>query len=211
MKSGGMDFRFLKLQLVLLIVAVLGLGAVSWITWSEFFQVHYVSVGLTGVHHLGSAFKIDEFNVDGTDGGNVGWGGGGGSSTCCVDLPKKWTPGLTVMVRWAVSDWSKADSAETEAGNLDTVVSSGMFRARIPVEKYENPEQLYVHFLASGRARVVSSYFGTGIHHPVADNDPDAVLRATSGTPVRQLFTDQEIAEIHRKAAERKKRSGEWQ
>lgn len=210
MQFGRIDLRFMKLQITLVLVTVLGLGAISWATWTDFYQVHYVGVGLTGVHHLGSAFKIDEFNVDGTDGGNVGWEGGGGSSTCCVDLPKKWTPGLTVVVRWAISDWSKVNRAETAAGNYDSVTSGGMFRAKVAVEKYDVPEQLYVHFFPNGRARVVSSSFGTGIHHPIAEDDPAAALHATNGSPVKQLFTDAEIAEIHRKAAARKKWHVEW-
>ncbi len=211
MALGGFDFRFMKLQITLLVVTVVALGAVSWAVWADFYQVKYVGAGLSGVHHLGSAFKIDEFNVDGTDGGNVGWEGGGGRSTCCVDLPKKWTPGLTVVVRWAISDWSKVNRAETAAGNYDSVSSAGMFRANVPVEKYDEPDQLYVHFFPDGRARVVSSPFGTGIHHPIADDDPTAAQLASKGAPVKQLFTDAEIAELHRKAALRTKWLRQWQ
>lgn len=174
------------------------------------FKEKLEGVSLTGIHHMGIKFKVDEFVVDGTDGGNVGWEGGGGSTTCCVELPRAWRPGLSVLVRWAVSDWSEEVSAETDKGNYRSVLPGGIFRARIPVEKYEKPEHLYVHFFAGGKARVVSSFAGKGIYHPIADNDPSAAELATSGSRVDSLYTKGELAEIHRKAEARTRRFGDW-
>jgi hypothetical protein len=189
---------------------LLGAGTLSCAALGGLFAGKMEGVDLTGIHHLGTSFKIDEFYANGTYGGNVGWEGGGGSITCCVELPSKWRPGLTGMVRWSVSDWSQKIPAETAKGNYRSVLPAGSFRARIPVEKYGMPEHLYVHFFAGGKARAVSSAAGKGIYHPIADNDPNAADQATPGTRVDELFTGEELAEMDRKAKEHTKRYGDW-
>jgi hypothetical protein len=176
----------------------------------ELIQEKLQGVDLTGIHHLGTNFKIDRFYVNGIYGGNVGWEGGGGRETCCVELPSKWRPGLTVMVRWGISDWSHENAAETDQGNYRSVLPGGRYRAVIPVEKYDVPEHLYVHFFAGGKARVVSSFAGKGIYHPIADDDPAAADHATLGTRVSELFSAEELAEIRRKADANKKWFGDW-
>jgi hypothetical protein len=189
---------------------LLGAGILSCSSPGGLFAGKMEGVHLIGIHHLGTSFKIDEFYANGTYGGNVGWEGGGGSITCCVELPSKWRPGLTVMVRWSISDWSQKIPAETAKGNYRSVLLGGIYRARIPVEKYDKPEHVYVHFFAGGKARVVSSFAGKGIYHPIADNDPNAVELGTAGTRVDALFTKEELAEIQRKVDERTKWFGDW-
>lgn len=169
------------------------------------------AVELTGVHHMGPNFKIDTFYVNTTDGGNVGREGGGGSITCCVELPAKWRPALMVTVRWGVSDWSQENVEETKKSNYRSVLLEGIYRAHIPVEKYESAEHLYVHFYAGGKARVVSSMAGPGIYHPIAGDDPHAVEQATLATRVDQLFTESELADMRRKREAHQKRFGNWQ
>lgn len=210
MKKQDLVSGIVRLPTILLIGAVMSVGMISWAIWSQFYEEKFVTAGLTGIQHLGSNFKIDEFNVDGTDGGNVGWEGGGGSSSCCVKIPRKWRPGLTVMVRWAASNWSKANRSETAAGNYESVSTEGMYRARIPIEKYTEAGDLYVHFFAGGKARVVSTLYSRGIYHPILDSDDRAIEQATTGVPVDQLFTDKEHAEIRRKFNDHVKRYGDW-
>jgi len=105
-------------------------------------------VGLTGTQHIGSNFNISGFYVDGAYGSNVGREGGGDSDVCCVLLPNKWRPGLTAEVRWAVGDWSRQNKQETAAGNFKSITFE-RFKAIVPVEKYDVPGQLYVHFLSA--------------------------------------------------------------
>ena len=198
------------LRSIVLIGILAGVFALPCAAGARLFKEKFEGVSLTGIHHMGVKFKVDEFVVDGTDGGNVGWEGGGGSITCCVELPRTWRPGLSVLVRWAVSDWSEEVTAETDKGNYRSVLPGGIFRARIPVEKYEKPEHVYVHFFAGGKARVVSSFAGKGIYHPIADNDPSAAELATSGTRVDALYTKEELADIQRKAEARTRRFGDW-
>jgi hypothetical protein len=162
-------------------------------------------VGLTGVHHMGEDFVISEFYVNGYSGGNVGKEGGGGSNVCCVMLPKNWRPGLEVDLRWSVSDWSRQNEKETKAG-IYTSVQWTNLKAFVPVEKYEEgASQLYVHFFAGGRVRVISSPLGSeSPHHPIQGNDRHAAESATVGAVVPSLFTEVEIGEVASRKKEAK-------
>jgi hypothetical protein len=122
-----------------------------------------------------------------------------------------WRPGLSVELRWAVGDWSKEIRAETDAGNYKRITSEGVYKAQVPVERYEIPAHVYVHFYAGGKARVVSSEVGTGNrHHPILDDDPLAADHATEGTRVADMFTAEELAAMDRRNEERKKKNGDW-
>jgi hypothetical protein len=198
----------------LLVLTVLAL-AFSWLYSSireRSRQNSFAGVALTGVQHIGPDYNIWDFYVDGYNGSNVGREGGGGSSVCCVMLPKKWRPDLTVELRWAVGDWSKEIPVETNAGNYKSITSEGVYKARVPVEKYEIPAQVYVHFYAGGKARVVSSGVGSGnSKHPILDDDPHAADSATKGIPMAAMFTADELAAMDRRAEERKKKfGGDW-
>ena len=172
---------------------------------------NYLTVGLTGVQHMGKNFHVSEFYVDGYSGGNVGREGGGGSDYCCVTLPEKWRPGMVAELRWAVADWSKENKEETAVGNYRSITWK-CFKAIVPVEKYDGePEQLYVHFFAGGLARMVSSGPAPeSTAHPIRRNDPHASETATIGTPVPSLFTEVELAEMTRKYYEQKAKYGSW-
>lgn len=172
----------------------------------------FASVSLTGVHHLGDKFNVAQFYVDGYDGSNVGREGGGGSDVCCVRLPKKWRPELSVEVRWSIGDWSKENRAEIEAGNYRSVDGAGAdYIANVPVERYEVAEHVWVHFFAGGKVRVVSSAPGSGgPEHPIQDDDPHAIDSATVGRRVAALFSPEELAEMERKEVEHTKKFGDW-
>jgi hypothetical protein len=189
--------------------------AVSWLysTMRESNRRNsFAGVLLTGVQHIGPDFNISDFYVDGYNGSNVGREGGGGSDVCCVMLPKKWRPGLTVELRWAVGDWSKEIPAETGFGNYKSITSEGVYKAKVPVEKYDVPGHVYVHFYAGGKARVVSSEVGSGnSHHPILNDDPHAVDNATKGQPTEDMFTTKELADMDRRDEDRKKKhGGDW-
>lgn len=171
----------------------------------------FTTVGVTGVQHMGRNFNIPEFYVDGYFGGNIGRGGGGGGTTCCVLLPDKWRPDLSVDVRWQVGDWSKENLTEMNAGNFKSITAEGLYRARVPVEKYDNPEELYVHFFAGGKVRVVSNIFGSeSTVHQILRGDPHAADAATVGIRVNDLFSKAELDEMDRKWEANKKKYGDW-
>ena len=205
---------FTRARFVRLLLSALAVFVLYWYFQSlratiraESFQ----AVSLTGVHHMGDKFNIPQFYVDGYDGSNVGREGGGGSNVCCVLLPRKWRPGLSVEVRWAIDDFTRETPAEVALDNFDSVVGGGTYIAQVPVERYEVAEHLWVHFFAGGKARAVSSSIGSwGSKHPIQEDDPHAGDHATAGRKVSALFSTAELAEIDRKDKEHKKKYGDW-
>ncbi|USX14228.1 DUF3304 domain-containing protein [Oxalobacteraceae bacterium OTU3CAMAD1] len=169
-----------------------------------------LAVGMIGVQHIGDNFNISEFYVDGQWAGNVGREGGGGGNVCCVVLPVKWRPGLIAEIRWSIADWSNEKEIETRKGNYQSVVWKN-YKAVVPIEKYESPEDLYIHFFAGGKVRAVSSIFGSeGGKHPIQRGDANATVRATTGHVVASLFTAAELAEMKRKSSEEATKEGNW-
>lgn len=162
---------------------------------------------IVGVQHLGSDHLIHEFYVNKGYYGNVGEGGGGGSFTCCVTLPKRWHAGLKADIRWEVYRIIKpTDPAEEE-----TVESEGIYRAQVPVEAYQHSGIFFVHFFPSGRVRiVVSPVDHTADEHPIRWRDAQASLLATTGTPVKEIFTAEEHAELDREDARDREKYGNW-
>lgn len=162
---------------------------------------------IVGVQHLGSDHLIHEFYVNKGYYGNVGQGGGGGGFTCCVTLPKHWYPGLTADVRWEAYRVIKpTDPAEEE-----TVESAGIYRAQVPVEAYQQSGKFFVHFFPNGRVRiVVSSISPSGDGHPIRKGDAREGLLATAGTPVKEIFTAEEHAELDREDARDRAKYGSW-
>ncbi|BDT58530.1 hypothetical protein MasN3_20240 [Massilia varians] len=162
---------------------------------------------IVGVQHLGSDHLIHEFYVDKRYYGKVGEEGGGGGLTCCVTLPKHWYPGLKADVRWEAYRIIKpTDPAEEE-----TVESAGIYRAQVPVESYREPGLLFVHFFSNGRVRIVVSPFDhTADEHPIRWSDAKESLLATAGTPVKEIFTAEEHAELDREDARDRAKYGNW-
>lgn len=162
---------------------------------------------IVGVQHLGSDHLIHKFYVNKGDYGNVGEGGGGGSFTCCVTLPKHWYPGLKADIRWEVYRIIKpTDPAEEE-----TVESEGIYRAQVPVEPYREPGKFFVHFFPNGRVRIVVSPIShSGDGHPIRWGNAQESLLATAGTPVKEIFTAEEHAELDREDARDRAKYGSW-
>lgn len=99
-----------------------------------------VGVPITGLDHLAEHLSIQEFSVNGQGGAQAGKGG---SHVCCVEIPARWRPGLTVKVRWGVTNWpAKVYS---------------LHEREVPLEKYDEIGNLYVHFLRDGSVRAISS------------------------------------------------------
>lgn len=122
-----------------------------------------VPTSLTGIDHLADHLSIQDFWVNGTSGFQAGQGG---TIVCCVNLPAQWRPGLTVVVEWGVTNWRDCTWENHER--------------RVPVERYEEVGTLYIHFLADGSVRAVSSDINpafsnpdyTGPHDPIPRKDP---------------------------------------
>lgn len=188
-------FRFL---LVLGAGAMLYAGYATYRSFSR--EDEFAPTGIVGVQHLGHGYHISEFYVNKYGGTNVAREGGGGKSTCCVMIPVQWRPGLTVDVRWEVTDWSNENRKEIEAGNFESVTTKGIYMAKVPVEKYERSGDVYVHFFPKGRVRVVSTMYSVlSSSHPVPYGPTDGGPMATVGWPIKEMFTQAELQEADRR------------
>lgn len=171
---------------------------------------YFVPVSLSARHHLGENFNIPTFYVDGSIGENIGREGESGA-TCCILLPRRWRPGLSVEVRWEIGDWSHENLEEIRAHNYKSLHSGGIFIAHVPVERYDEAENLWVHFFAGNKVRVVSSPIASwGEGHPIQSSDPHAGDSATAGKPIAAMFSPVEIVEMERRDQDRKKKFGDW-
>ncbi|MET3493652.1 DUF3304 domain-containing protein [Variovorax boronicumulans] len=121
-----------------------------------------MTAGITGYNF--TAEGVQEYYVNGMRGSNLPPYGGGGSTSCCVSLPAKWTPGLTVKVSWTIGDytlpWSKLEPMTPEQR------SACCWRQRtrsklVPVERYaQDGGRLQVFFLANDAVHVWVSNIG---------------------------------------------------
>lgn len=158
---------------------------------------NFIPVDITGVQHMGANFNVPEFYVDGAWGSNVGREGGGGSSVCCVVLPRKWREGITVEIRWSVTDWGKENVKETDIGNYSSLITEGTYKAKVPLEKFSAPGDLYVHFFRNGKVRVLSSQtYPENSAHPIQYGDEHAAELATKGERIREMFTAEELSQM---------------
>jgi hypothetical protein len=122
-----------------------------------------VPVTVSGVDHLLPDYlTVQRFTINGED---MGRAGGGGSSVCCVTLPRKWHPDMTVKVAWNVTNWRDCKGQDYEA--------------TVPIEKYSEPGYVFVHFLPGGQVRIFSSELDgpespryQGPHAPIPDKHP---------------------------------------
>ena len=99
-----------------------------------------IPVPITGLDHLAEHLSIQQFSVNGQGGAQAGKGG---SQICCVAVPVKWRPDLTVKVAWGVTNWPAKVYSWHER--------------EIHVERYDEVGNLNVHFLRDGSVRVLVS------------------------------------------------------
>lgn len=166
-----------KIALVLLITSIP--IAVWYFKWDE----GEVSVAVNGVNHMGPRYSISEFYIDGSAFGNVGPDGGGGSAVCCALLPKSWRPGLSVELRWEVADHLNRRNTPYKA-------------VAVPIEKYDDPEDIVVHFFRDRSIRVISSSWSvSSANHPIAWGVSDGGTLATKGRALPESFSHEELAQ----------------
>ena len=139
-----------------------------------------------GVDHLPDYLSVSDFSVNGAEGFQAGNGHAGVPGP---ELPEKWRPGLTVHVKWTVSNWK--DNA-----------SSGTYEADVLVDPYTGMGTVWVHFLANGTVRVVVSNYGPyapnypGPHDPIPQKEPWYRYPARGDSrELAERYLDYDIAE----------------
>ncbi|MEB0025761.1 DUF3304 domain-containing protein [Pseudomonas sp. MH9.2] len=127
---------------------------------------------IEGYSHTSAA--INYFMVNGNGGPNIGPYGGGGSQNCCVSLPRKWHPGLTVVVEWekdpnvgASRYWGVPPFSDAWRARMKEHRSKyTRHRAVVEVAPYEQLGLVNVHFLPCDQVKVAASpsYHGRPNH-----------------------------------------------
>jgi hypothetical protein len=137
-------------------------------------------VGITGIDHLADHVSVQDFWVNGY---NAAQAGKGGRTVCCASLPKRWHHALKVQVRWDVADW--------RTGRWSCYVSD------VPVARYTEAGQLWVHFLPDGQVKVLSSNEGPrsrtypGPRDPIPQKHPWDLYPPPPADPGRPCSTVQ--------------------
>jgi hypothetical protein len=145
-------------------------------------------VDLSGVNNLGRDHNITGFFMNNKYYGTVGRGIGGGGRDCCIGIPAIWRPNMKIVVQWTVSIWDE-NLQPNASGTYTAPKVLGVYSAAVPVEKYEKPNTLYIHFFRGGKARIVSSEFGAlSAKHPILLNDPRAIIVATQGKKIKPVL-----------------------
>lgn len=164
-------------------------------------------VSVIGVHHLGQDYFINRFYINKSIGDSIGEHGGGGSHICCVKLPDEWTVKLSAEVRWEVRRIVKPSNPSLP----ETAEVVGMYKAQVPIEKYDHPASFWVHFFSDGKVRIVVTPFSfDGDNHPIHWEDAQASRLASLGKTIDVFFTTEEISEFVHQAELDRKRYGDW-
>jgi hypothetical protein len=115
---------------------------------------------IEGYSHTSAA--INYFTVNGNGGPNIGPYGGGGKQNCCVSMPRKWHPGLTVVVEWEKDPNVGASQYWTESFSSDAWrirmkehrTKYTRHRAVVEVAPYDELGVIDVHFLPCDQVAV---------------------------------------------------------
>ncbi|MFC5472408.1 DUF3304 domain-containing protein [Paraherbaspirillum soli] len=112
-----------------------------------------VAVEVSGYNHMPD-WSISGFSVNGGSGPNLSPESGGGGFSCCVEIPKRWKPGMKAKVSW---------SYDTDQGGPRPPPPQ---EAEVEIPEYtpENLGTVQVHFYPNHRIKVVASRYSLG--HP---------------------------------------------
>ena len=156
MGQGAAAHLYRWLAALAMLAAGLGLSA------CELSASKPLTVGITG--YTFTSEGVQEYYVNGVRGSNLPPYGGGGSTSCCVSLPAKWTPELTVKVDWITGHWT-VPMAQIMAMDISEAIKCCLARRTlsrvVPVERYaEDGGRLQVFFLANDEIQVWVSNIG---------------------------------------------------
>jgi hypothetical protein len=128
---------------------------------------------IEGYSHTSAA--INYFTVNGNGGPNIGPYGGGGKQNCCVSMPRKWHPGLTVVVEWE-KDPNAGDSrywnvtAFSDSWRVRMKEHRAKYthhRAIVEVAPYEQLGAITAHFLPCDQVKISADLTYPGMpDHP---------------------------------------------
>jgi hypothetical protein len=105
---------------------------------------------------------------------------GGGGEACCVILPARWMPGLTVTIKWQEDGhWIRDDKGQVIIKDGDYQFAEGPWHEKtVPVPPYAEGDQMgqfRIHFFPNNDVKVTVLPYGPGDpRYPYpAPNDPN--------------------------------------
>ena len=107
------------------------------------------AMDITGINYTDTYVSL--FTVNGYPGPNVMPHGGGGKFVCCISVPERWKPGMTVTVRW------------TDKRNANPVVWKTKV-VEVPQYRPEDMGHFAVHFFPNDEVKVLVTMLYP--HHP---------------------------------------------
>ncbi|WP_439412449.1 DUF3304 domain-containing protein [Enterobacter ludwigii] len=119
----------------------------------------YNAGDLSGINHTQQG--INYFTVNGYRAGLTG-------NSCCIMLPRKWTPGLKAHVEWEVDPNTAPpfpgykDRNKFNAWKKQTEASFQKHSAIVDIPKYTETCGMTVHFLPCNQVKVTTSCVGYG-------------------------------------------------
>lgn len=131
---------------------------------SACFEEEMDGVSYQGANHTDEAAA--EVTINGEGGIMIAMAHGYSGNICCVNVPKRWHPGLTVTVAWEDGGrWLLDDQGKEVIREGNTVLVRGVRKSKtVEVPEYATPETLWVHFFPNDEVKVVMSKYGPG--HP---------------------------------------------
>ncbi|MGN8087309.1 DUF3304 domain-containing protein [Ralstonia sp. 22086] len=113
------------------------------------------TVEVTGYNHMKDQ-SIAGFSVNGAGGPNIGPESGGGKFNCCIEIPKRWHPGMKAKVEWFYGYGIEGPGSQPPPQEAEV---------EIPEYTAENRGPVQVHFYDNHRVNVVVSRYSLG--HPM--------------------------------------------
>jgi len=197
---------FVEYKWPLLTIFMISGALIYWGTEDE----DKVWVSIAAAHYFPPNHRIDEFYVDRLAYGNSGFDGYADMGMCCVWLPKHWRPGMKVDVRWVVSDWTGSPIDDKEHFDWEKVKLVGVYRATVPVERYEEADDVFVHFFNGGKVRVAPGVRDFRDKKNLEESITKAEAKAIAGQKVSEAFTAKEEAEILEEREKWRERRRRW-
>jgi hypothetical protein len=102
-----------------------------------------IPVEVTGYDHMNKR-AILWFTVNGASGPNLFPESGGGKYNCCIEIPRRWQPGMKAKVRW---EYGSGDDSPRET------------EVEVPEYTPQNLGAVQVHFYADHKVKVVVSRY----------------------------------------------------
>ena len=125
------------------------------------FEEEKVSLSYLGVNHTDK--EVVELAING-EGGilNVPAQGGGGGTVCCVTLPRKWRPGLTVKIDWQEDGhWLLDENGKPVLRRgVKVLVEEPWQSQTVEVPEYGEHDLSHfdIHFMPGGKVQVKASF-----------------------------------------------------